>query len=101
MAGWFGCCWLLVEFSAESDVVDAGGRGVELLGCPFLVVVVPVGEGFPELIGDRLGIVFFQGFADELTYLVHAVVSRLCGFDLSGRSLAGRETWLQVGDAIE
>lgn len=101
MAGWFGCCWLLVEFSAESDVVDAGGRGVELLGGPFLVVVVPVGEGFPELIGDRFGIVFFQGFADELTHLVHAIVSRLRDFDLSGRSLAGRDPWFQFGDAIE
>lgn len=101
MAGWFGCCWLLVEFSAESDVVDAGGRGVELLGGPFLVVVVPVGEGLPELIGDRLGIVLFQGFANELTHLVHAIVSRLRGFDLAGRSLAGRDPWFQFGDAIE
>ena len=77
----------------ESDVLDAAGRGVELLGCPFLVVVVPVGEGFPELIGDRFGVVSLQGFADELTHLVHAIVSRLRGFDLAGRSLAGRDPW--------
>ena len=44
---------------AERDVVDAGGCAVKLLGCPFLVVIVPVAEGSPELIGNRLGILPF------------------------------------------
>lgn len=60
---------------AERDVVDAGGCAVELLGRPFLVAIVPVVEGSPELIGNRLGILLFQGFTDELAYLVYAIVS--------------------------